>query len=154
MQKKYVLIKEDNLIIGPYTLYRIKALKNFRDVKIGDLGGYIENESNLSHEGNCWIYDNARVYGNARVHENARIYNNAEVLHYAQIVGNGSGGNSRSNAHTVDWSGNGWYKGNLYVGGTSRDNANKVLSTADIKFTADGKLSVTINGVTKTFSPD
>ena len=78
---------------------------------------------------------------------------------YAHIVGNGvdDGNYDRplySNAHTLDWNGNGWYRGNLYVGGTNQDNANKVLSTADIKFTSDGKLSVTINGVTKTFTPD
>lgn len=77
---------------------------------------------------------------------------------YAHIVGNGDFNEdfnvpSYSNAHTLDWNGNGWYKGNLYVGGTSQDNANKVLSTADIKFTSDGKLSVTINGVTKKFNP-
>ena len=77
---------------------------------------------------------------------------------YAHIVGNGVFNEdfnvpSYSNAHTLDWNGNGWYKGNLYVGGTSQDNANKVLSTADIKFTSDGKLSVTINGVTKKFNP-
>lgn len=77
---------------------------------------------------------------------------------YAHIVGNGTDNGSYdspsySNAHTLDWNGNGWYKGNLYVGGTNQDNANKVLSTADIKFTSDGKLSVTINGVTKTFNP-
>lgn len=72
---------------------------------------------------------------------------------YAHIVGNGTSEVNTSNAHTLDWDGNGWYKGNLYVGGTSQDNANKVLSTADIKFTSDGKLSVTINGVTKKFNP-
>ena len=73
---------------------------------------------------------------------------------YAHIVGNGTSETSKSNAHTLDWSGNGWYAGDLYVGGTSQTDANKVLSTADIKFTADGKLSVTINGVTKKFTPD
>ena len=72
---------------------------------------------------------------------------------YAHIVGNGTDEINTSNAHTLDWDGNGWYAGNLYVGGTSQDNANKVLSTADIKFTTDGKLSVTINGVTKKFNP-
>ena len=73
---------------------------------------------------------------------------------YAHIVGNGTSGLARSNCHTLDWKGNAWFAGNVYVGGTSQDNANKVLSTADIKFTSDGKLSVTINGVTKTFTPD
>ena len=72
---------------------------------------------------------------------------------YAHIVGNGTSEVNTSNAHTLDWDGNGWYAGNLYVGGTSQNDANKVLSTADIKFTSDGKLSVTINGVTKKFNP-
>ena len=78
---------------------------------------------------------------------------------YAHIVGNGNydyltSKKTYSNAHTLDWNGNGWYAGNLYIGGTSQKDANKVLSTADIKFTSDGKLSVTINGVTKKFTPD
>ena len=64
--KKYEMIKEGNF-------YRIKALKDFSDVKKGDLGGLIEKESNLSHNGNCWIYNNARVYGNARVLYNAKV---------------------------------------------------------------------------------
>ena len=59
----------------------------------------------------------------------------------------------RSNAHTLDWSGNGWYQGELYVGGTSQDNANKVFSTKDIYFDSNGYLCVTINGVTKKFAP-
>lgn len=33
-------------------LYRIKALKSFGDVKVDDLGGYIEDEDNLSQDGN------------------------------------------------------------------------------------------------------
>ena len=41
---------------------------------------------------------------------------------YAHIVGNGTD-SSRSNAHTLDWSGNGWFQGNVYVGGTSQNDA-------------------------------
>ena len=32
---------------------------------------------------------------------------------YAHIVGNGTSGTSRSNAHTLDWSGNAWYAGDV-----------------------------------------
>ena len=32
---------------------------------------------------------------------------------YAHIVGNGTADNARSNAHTLDWQGNGWYAGKL-----------------------------------------
>ena len=36
---------------------------------------------------------------------------------YAHIVGNGTSDTERSNAHTLDWSGNAWYAGSVYVGG-------------------------------------
>ena len=36
---------------------------------------------------------------------------------YAHIVGNGTSNTERSNAHILDWSGNAWYAGSVYVGG-------------------------------------
>ena len=72
---------------------------------------------------------------------------------YAHIVGNGEADTARSNAHTLDWNGNAWYKGELYTGGTSQSDANKVLTTANISFNESGELVVTINGVSKTFVP-
>lgn len=36
---------------------------------------------------------------------------------YAHIVGNGTGVDSRSNAHTVDWAGNAWYAGQVSASG-------------------------------------
>lgn len=35
------------------------------------------------------------------------------ISKYAHIVGNGSSKNNRSNAHTLDWEGNGWYAGDV-----------------------------------------
>ena len=49
---------------------------------------------------------------------------------YAHIVGNGTSSTSCSNAHTLDWNGNAWFAGDVYVGGTSQDDAKK-LCTAD-----------------------
>ena len=40
---------------------------------------------------------------------------------YAHIVGNGSYV-QRSNAHTLDWNGNAWFSGDIYVGSTSGTN--------------------------------
>ena len=37
---------------------------------------------------------------------------------YAHIVGNGVSSKARSNAHTLDWNGNSWYKGKLSQDGT------------------------------------
>ena len=48
-------------------LFRIKALISFGSVEAGELGGYIEKEDNLAHDGNAWVYGDAEVCGNARV---------------------------------------------------------------------------------------
>ena len=65
------------------TLYRIQALMDFRDVKTGDLGGWVESEKNLSQEGLCWIYDEGKVYGNAWVFGNSIVVDsNVSSYHY------------------------------------------------------------------------
>ena len=53
---------------------------------------------------------------------------------YAHIVGNGTRESARSNAHTLDWSGNAWFAGDVYVGstsGTNKDAGSKKLATDD-----------------------
>ena len=92
--KKYELTKETK-VIGGKTLFRIRALRSFGDIKAGDLGGFIENERNLSHEGNAWVSgdarveDNARVDGDAWVDGNARVDGDAWVDGNAQVSGDG-----------------------------------------------------------------
>lgn len=86
---KYTIIKDDTIKVDGHTLYRIKAVNNFDDVKAGDLGGYIEHEGNLMnsvHKGNCWIYDDAMVFGKARVLNNAKVSDNAQVYDKAKIL--------------------------------------------------------------------
>jgi UDP-3-O-[3-hydroxymyristoyl] glucosamine N-acyltransferase len=85
--KKYELTDETKEFEGK-TLYRIRALIDFGNIEAGDLGGWIEKEENLSHEGNCWIYDNAKVYDDALVYGNAQVYDNAWVRGNVQIYGN------------------------------------------------------------------
>ena len=88
--KKYELLENDTIVIndGKTTLYRIRAIKDFGDVKSGDLGGYIESEDNLSIREICWIYDNAWVYDNARVFGDAKVYNNAKIYGNAWVYDN------------------------------------------------------------------
>ena len=64
--KKFELTREFITFLGR-KLFRIKALVEFGDVKAGELGGYVEKEENIDHEGDAWVYGNARVYGNALV---------------------------------------------------------------------------------------
>ena len=68
-------------------LFRIKALISFGSVEAGELGGYIEKEDNLAHDGNAWVSGDARVSGNARVYGNARVSGDAEVSGDARVYG-------------------------------------------------------------------
>ena len=58
--KKYEFTEETKGFLGR-TLHRIRAVSDFGDVHTGDLGGWVESESNLSHTGD------ARVCGNATI---------------------------------------------------------------------------------------
>ena len=53
---------------------------------------------------------------------------------YAHIVGNGTSDTVRSNAHTIDWKGLGWFAGGLKIGGTGQDDSSaaSVATTADV----------------------
>lgn len=111
IEKKFELVKENTKIAydlnaKEVTLYQIRALKDFTCpfklnpdgeildttlIKKGDLGGYVEKEENLSHEGGCWIFkdgevrDNARVEGNARVTGRSLVKENAIVKGYSYL---------------------------------------------------------------------
>jgi carbonic anhydrase/acetyltransferase-like protein (isoleucine patch superfamily) len=64
------------------------TLRRIRRLSDGVVGGWIQSEDNLSHEGGCFVYDNAKVYHFAKVFDNARVYGNARVLCHAQVYGN------------------------------------------------------------------
>ena len=85
--KKYRLTG-NHINIGNRILYQIEALKDFGNVKAGDLGGYIESKENLSQYDNAWVYGDAQVLGNAQVFDNARVYGNACVFDNARVYGN------------------------------------------------------------------
>lgn len=135
MNKKYKLLTEDTIKVDGRILYRIESLINFSDigrwendiytdkkktlwkgnptetlrsfgyVRKGEKGGYIEKESNLSHEGFCWVYENAKVFengvvsgdacaygdscvrGNAKLYDYAAIFDHSEVCDEAKVYG-------------------------------------------------------------------
>lgn len=87
MSKKYELTDE-MLNFRGWKVYRIRALRDFSDVKAGDLGGFVDKDGNLSHEGDCWIYDNAMAYNETKITGNARLYGYANVGSFCEISGN------------------------------------------------------------------
>ena len=94
MGKKYEILKDTKEFYFDREIYKIRALKDFADVKKGDIGGFVESEKNLSQEGDCWIYDNAKifddamVFGNAKVSGNAIVSDHSEVCVNAKVYGN------------------------------------------------------------------
>ena len=87
-RKKYELTDETIRHAGR-TLHRIRALDTIPSagVDVGELGGYVESEKNLSHSGGCWVFGNSMVYGDAEVHENAGVYAGAVVCGNARVSG-------------------------------------------------------------------
>ena len=91
--KKYELTEYTKTLANGAVLHRIRALKTFRlacggYVPAGDLGGWVENEDNLSQTGSAWVSGDAWVSGNAKVYGDARVYGNANVYGNAKIYGN------------------------------------------------------------------
>ena len=79
--------KEIKLLFRTAVLHRIRATVSFGFVKIGDLGGWIEKEENLSHEGKAWVWGNAEVCGDAKVWGNAKVCGDAKVWGNAKVCG-------------------------------------------------------------------
>ena len=70
---------------------------------------------------------------------------------YAHIVGNGATSDKRANAHTLDWSGNAWFVGNIKIGGTSYSDSNaKTLIAGPASSTELGGLKVRYDSATQT----
>lgn len=123
MEQKYQIRYDLYKRLYGRMLYRIQALKSFNDVKEEELGGYVGSEKNLSHDGNCWIYDEACVFDEAQIKDNARVYDNAMVYGVGSVHDNARiYGNSqvfgcayvRNNANVL---GNAKVHGNCIVSG-------------------------------------
>lgn len=71
------------------TVRQIIAARDFSDVKSGARGGWVDAESALSQEQDCWIYDeNSVVFAGAQVCGNARVTQPCEISHQVWIGDN------------------------------------------------------------------
>ena len=125
MEKKYELTDETMLVEG-HILHRIRALKDFGDIKAGSAGGFIEKEENLSHEGDCWVFEHACVFEDAYINANARVLGNVVVRENAFVSDNAClYGNAciLGHAHAFDDAcvfGNAIIDGNAFLYGKAR----------------------------------
>ena len=111
---KYEILKDEFIEFDGRKLYRIRALKDFHNVKKGKVGGYIASERNLSHEGEAWVYGNACVSGDARISDDAWVYGNACVSGDARISDD-----ARVYGNACVY-GDAWVYGNACVSGDAR----------------------------------
>jgi UDP-3-O-[3-hydroxymyristoyl] glucosamine N-acyltransferase len=78
-RRKYTRIKQWDYLPDGRKVQRIQAVRSFGTIKQGTIGGFLEDDDNLSHYGNCWIADNAMASGESRVRQNALLKNRARI---------------------------------------------------------------------------
>ena len=86
MNEKFEFTGEIKKVFG-VTLQQIRAKKDFANVKKGEIGGWIEKESNLDVYGDAWVSGDACVYGDAQVYGDACVYGDAQVYGDARVYG-------------------------------------------------------------------
>ena len=119
--KKYELTSNFKMCSGK-KIFQIRALVNLKNgVKVGELGGWIEKEENLSHIGDAWVSGNAKITGDAHVANNAWVSgdacvtDNAWVRDNAWVTGDAQVRDNvqvRDNAHVAN---NAWVSGDAWV---------------------------------------
>jgi len=116
--KHFKLTSETKVNFLGKTLFRIELITDCKWGKIGDKGGFLEKEENLS--GNAWVFGNAEVFGNARVFGDAEMTGNARVSGDAWVFGNAEVfGNARVSGNAEVY-GNARVFGNAEVSGDAR----------------------------------
>ena len=139
MNKKYELTKKSYEIDDVF-FFQIRALRSFGNIKKGELGGWVENENNLSHKGDCWISDDAQVFDTAQVSDHAQISGNVQISDNARIFGNAWIFDSVKISGDAQISGNAWISGNVKI-------SKNVKTNFDFSTLAPSISEVTIDGV-------
>ena len=121
-EKKYELVPDRQIIVAGTTLYRIRALKDFGNVKAGTLGGFVGSERNLSHEGTCWIADEAQAYDEAVISDDAQLYGRGRVYDHGRVSDKGQ---VLGNAQVFEY---GW----VFKNGVAFDDA-KIFGAAQVR---------------------
>ena len=96
------------------------------------------NKVSIRVYGSAVLGDSSHSEGESTVaegnHQHVQGKYNISDVTSAHIVGNGAADTGRSNAHTLDWNGNAWFAGDVYVGSTSginKDEGSKKLATEE-----------------------
>ena len=87
------MTEECKVLLDGTVLHRIMAVREFtlnngHYILPGYKGGWLEKESNLSHDGCCWVDSDAEIISDARICDNALIVDKARIYDNAFIFGN------------------------------------------------------------------
>ena len=96
-------------------------------------------------------YSHAEGYQTVAASESQHVQGRSNIIDssntYADIVGNGTS-SSRSNAYTLDWSGNAWYAGKVTVGAAPTENMD--VATKQYVDNATAGITTNLAGLTDT----
>lgn len=103
------------------TLYRIQALRDIpeHNVQAGDIGGWIESESNLSQFGSAWVSENGAVFDGAVCMVGAHVTGNARQYEFCVSRGNATLDGYAQQCGTSQISGNSYIGGSVTVTGNA-----------------------------------
>lgn len=149
---KYEILDEIIVFEGR-VLKQIKALRDFGNVKKGDLGGYVEHNLNLSQEGNCWIDEKTVICESGYVGGDVEIKGNVVVKGNSVIVNDFYQADRKLAKPLIIENDTKPIKGeNDYVKAISFEGNTKILGNGKIHF--DDKGDVNLNNITflNTFS--
>ena len=130
--RKYKFTGEFKIDCFGRKVFRIEASISFGSVIAGDLGGWIEKESNLDQNGDAWVSGNAQVSGNAWVSGNARVSGNAQVFEDAWVSEDARVSGDAQVSGNARVSGDAWVSGDARVSGDAQVSGNaRVFEDAD-----------------------
>lgn len=94
-------LTDETLNLWGRTLHRIECTESFttmhgRLIHIGDKGGWIQSENNLSQTDSCWVSEDAMVFDDAKVYDRALVYGDAEIWGDAEVYGDAEVGGRAS----------------------------------------------------------
>lgn len=137
--KKYEMIENDSIMYKGRKLYRIKALKDLYNVRKGQLGGYIEDEKNLSIYNDCWVFEDAKAYDCASITDKVRLLDKSEAYDNVELSGDvtlwdssKAYGNAKVSEYVVLWDNSEIYDDCVVYGNVSLWDNSKIYGEARV----------------------
>ena len=154
--KKFELTNNKKMVKDK-VVYQIKALKDFANIKKGELGGWVESIDNLSQFGQCWIYKDSVVLGKSVVSgcatvdgditvEDSYISDNAHISSNGKISECYIYGNTKIKNSNIRLSNNVKIHGNTFISKTnfeafdSSEIFNTVFQNGKIRISGGAKI--------------